>query len=264
MISVYKPVLSQNIAAMANKAAGEKGAPYSDEAAYAVLKAIYELWQANDFTYQGSVGLSDPSLSFDNTIVQSIKFPRDVIRDKSGTCIELAALYCTIAHSVGLKPYMVLIPGHAFSLIRLPSGNLLPVETTGVGGGLRFGSTPFEKVVEQATETYKKAADDGRVLEIGIEDYWSRGISSPELAVVPADILQHWEIVLSSTRPQPGPSPVPGPVNPTPGPNPSPTPTPQPTPTPKDNMQPSSVGLWSGTAQNQTTMFSYPMQVKIT
>ena len=104
---------------------------------------------------------------FDNTIVQSIKFPRDVIRDKSGTCIELAALYCSMAHSVGLKPYMVLIPGHAFSLIRLPSGNLLPVETTGVGGGLRHGSAPFDKVVTAAAETYKKAAAEGRQIPEG-------------------------------------------------------------------------------------------------
>ncbi len=245
------PVIKQ-FAAMANKAAGGQGAPYSDEAAYAVLKSCYELWLANDFTYQGPVGLSDPTLSFDNTIVQNIKFPRDVIRDKSGTCIELAALYCSMAHSVGLKPYMVLIPGHAFSLIRLPSGNLLPIETTGIGGGKRRGSAPFEKVIESATETYKKAAAEGRVLEIDIEDCWARGVSSPELAALPADILQRWQIVLNTTSPSPIPGPVPGPTPPTPTPGPGPSPFPSPS------------GAWTGTATNQYPPMSYPMQVQFT
>ncbi len=248
------PVVKQ-FAAMANKAAGGKGAPYSDEAAYAVLKACYELWQGNDFTYQGPVGLSDPTLSFDNTIVQSIKFPRDVIRDKSGTCIELAALYCSMAHSVGLKPYMVLIPGHAFSLIRLPSGNLLPIETTGVGGGKTHGSTPFDGVVESAVETYKKAAEEGRVLEIDIEDCWTRGVSSPELEVLPADILQRWGIVAITGSPAPpsGPSPAYGPTQPM---QPS---QPQPQPT----AQWSPVGFWRGTATNDYPPLTYPMQVQV-
>jgi len=198
-------------------------------------------------TYQGPVGLSDPTLSFDNTIVQSIKFPRDVIRDKSGTCIELAALYCSMAHSVGLKPYMVLIPGHAFALIRLPSGNLLPIETTGVGGGKTHGSTPFDGVVESAVETYKKAAAEGRVLEIDIEDCWTRGVSSPELEVLPADILQRWGIVAVESAPGPraGPSPTPGPVPPSPPPPWSPA------------------GFWAGTATNDYPQLTYPMQVQV-
>lgn len=55
-----------------------------------MLKSCYELWQGNDFTYQGPVSLSDKTLSFDNTLVQNIKFPRDIIRDKSATCIDLS------------------------------------------------------------------------------------------------------------------------------------------------------------------------------
>nr|WP_321468049.1 hypothetical protein [uncultured Desulfobulbus sp.] len=241
------PVVKQ-FAAMANKAAGGKGAPYSDEAAYAVLKSCYELELANDFTYQGPVGLSDPTLSFDNTIVQNIKFPRDVIRDKSGTCIELAALYCAMAHAVGLKPYMVLIPGHAFSLIQLPSGNFLPVENTGIGGGKRGGAAPFDKVVASATETYKKAAEKGRILEIDIEDCWTRGVSSPELETLPADILQRWNIGMQTVSPSPGPVPNPTPPSPEPGPG----------------SFPSPVGTWSGMVTIPYPQMSYPMQIHFT
>ncbi|HNY80383.1 MAG: hypothetical protein RBS72_20755 [Sedimentisphaerales bacterium] len=255
------PAVKQ-FAAMANKAAGGKGAPYSDEAAYAVLKACYELWQGNDFTYQGPVGLLDPTLSFDNTIVQNIKFPRDVIRDKSGTCIELAALYCSMAHSVGLKPYMVLIPGHAFALIRLPSGNLLPVETTGVGGGKTHGSTPFDGVVQSAGDTYKKAAAEGRVIEIDIEDCWTRGVSSPEMEVLPADILQRWNIVTVASAP--APHTAPGPTQPTQPRQPNqPLPQPMPQPQPQPQAQWSPVGLWAGTATSDYPSLSYPMQIQV-
>lgn len=189
------PVVKQ-YAAAANKAAAGAGAPYSDEAAWKVLKACYELWLANDFTYQGPVGLHDEHLSFDNKTVQSMKFPRDVIRDRSGTCIELAALYCAMAHAVGLKPCMVMIPGHAFPAIRLPSGNLLPVECTGIGGGKRKGSASFEQVVQVATENYKKHAEAGDAIVVDIADAWLRGVSNPELEALPADILQRWGTVL--------------------------------------------------------------------
>ena len=244
------PVVKQ-FAAMANKIAGGKGAPYSDEAAYAVLKACYELWLGNDFTYQGPVGLSDATLGFDNSIVQNIKFPRDVIRDKSGTCIELAALYCSMAHSVGLKPYMVLIPGHAFALIRLPSGNLLPIETTGIGGGKTHGAA-FDAVIESAVGTYKKAAAEGRVLEIDVEDCWTRGVSSPELAAVPTDVLQRWNIVAVAHSP----APAPGPASPSQPQQPS-----QPQPQPQPQWSPA--GFWAGTATNQYPPMTYPMQVQI-
>ncbi|MCC7398216.1 MAG: sel1 repeat family protein [Planctomycetes bacterium] len=189
------PVVKQ-FAAAANKAASGAGAPYSDEAAWKVLKACYELWLANDFTYQGPVGLADKSLSFDNKIVQSMKFPRDVIRDRSGTCIELSALYCAMAHAVGLKPCMVLIPGHAFPAIRLPSGNLLPVEATGIGGGKRQGSAPFEKCVEVATANYQKHGESGDIIVVDIADAWLKGVANPELEALPADILQRWGTVL--------------------------------------------------------------------
>jgi hypothetical protein len=202
------PVVKQ-FAAMANKAAGGAGAPYSDEAAMTVLRSCYEIMQANNFTYQGPVGFHDENMSFDNTIVQSIKFPRDVIRDKSGTCIELAALYCAMVHSIGLEPALVLVPGHAFPIVKLPSGDYVPVETTGVGGGKKFGTASFDQVVNAAVETYQKWLNEGLVIQVNIRDYWSRGVSSPELEPLPADILERWKIVINDMEHGPGPGPEP-------------------------------------------------------
>ena len=190
-----------------------------------------------------------------------MKFPRDVIRDRSGTCIELAALYCSMAQAVGLESYMILVPGHAFPVIQLPSGNYLPVESTGVGGGKRYGTASFEQVVEAATKTYQENARQGTLIEVDIQRAWARGISNPELEAVPADILNRWKTVLSFTiSPDRGnvavnqSSPVQptGPVQPTAPVQPNgpvqPTNPVQPTPT-SPQQTGSFAGSWSGSVK---------------
>ena len=238
--------------AMANKLAGGEGAPYSDEAAIAVLSACYDLMLANDFTYQGPKSITDDTSNFDAKIVQSIKFPRDVIRDRSGTCIELTGLYAAMAHAVGLKPYIVLIPGHAFPAIQLPSGNIFPIETTGVAGGLRGGASPFDQVVQHAMGSMQSAAEDGRFIIIDVEQLWTWGVSNPELAEVPANILDQWGIRAAAVAQQ-GPN---APFRPT---NPGFDPTPQ--------TGPQLGGTWSGSATSTLpdgTTMSYPIELTIT
>ncbi|MEW6071252.1 MAG: hypothetical protein AB1726_01480 [Planctomycetota bacterium] len=250
-VSRDDPVVKQ-FAAAANKAAGGEGAPYSDEAAMKVLRAIYEIWQANNFTYQGPVGFADESMSFDNKIVQSMKFPRDVIRDRSATCIELACLYCAMAEAVGLESNLVLIPGHAYPLIELPSGNYCPVECTGVGGGQRYGTASFDQVVQIATENTKKAMESGAFLAVNIRAAWLKGVSNPELEQLPPDILQRWTVVLDSTPSGPSPS---GPAQP--------GPTPPPAPASANSF----LGSWSGQAEQRLPtgeMIRWPMTFSIT
>ena len=110
------------------------------------MRELYEILRANDFTYQHPPALSDKQLSFDIQRVQNVKFPRDVIRDRSGTCIDLAILYASMVNAVGLEPHLALIPGHCFPVVRLPGGQLVAVEATGLAGGLRFGSAGFAKM----------------------------------------------------------------------------------------------------------------------
>ncbi|MBI4880986.1 MAG: SEL1-like repeat protein [Planctomycetes bacterium] len=246
-VSRDDPVVKQ-FAAAANKAAGGAGAPYSNEAALKALKACYEIMQANNFTYQGPVSVTDANMSFDFKLVQSMKFPRDVIRDRSGTCIELTSLYCSMAHAVGLNPYMVLIPGHAFPAVDLPDGGFVAVETTGVGGGQRFGSTPWDQVVQSAMGNYQKAMEKGEIVIVNIEDAWVRGVSNPELESVPPDILQRWGIVLDFTlSADGGQSPTTsGPVQPT-----QPNQPVQPEVQPANTNASAFVGRWSGRAQQR-------------
>jgi len=192
-VSLNDPVVKE-FSALASKLSGGVGASTGDEAGMEVLKACYDLWVGNEFVYKSPVGLTDKSASFDIQTTQNLKYPRDVIRDKSGTCIELAILYAAMAHAMGLKPYLVIIPRHCFPLVELSSGKQIPVEATGIKGGVQKEELSFEKAVEKAEEELKEHKNTGKILVVDLDAAWSRGVSNPELEELPPDILKRWGI----------------------------------------------------------------------
>jgi hypothetical protein len=192
-VSRDDPVVKR-MAAMANRLAGGLGASTDDASAVRVLAACYDLLRANDFTYQHPATLADKSVSFDVRQVQHVKLPRDVIRDRSGTCIDLAILLAAMGNAVGLEPHLALIPGHCFPVFRLPGGNLLGLESTGVAGGLRHGSADAATMIDKGNEELKASLEDGRIYLIDVRSLWTQGIANPELDELPADILEKWGI----------------------------------------------------------------------
>ncbi|MDX2000595.1 MAG: energy transducer TonB [Thermoanaerobaculia bacterium] len=210
-------------AALANKRAGGVAAGENDEQALAALQALYELLVVNDVTYQHPPSLIDGSSAIDYHTVQSLKYPRDVLRDRSGTCIDLAMLYAAAAHAIGLPAYLALVPGHAFPVIDLPSGNPAAVETTMVGGGRRAGanpSQPFTAALEAATQLLEAAGAQGQLVIVDFRDFWTKGVANPELEPLPPSILTEWgyvegpPLVLGSTAASAAPIAVGGDVFP--------------------------------------------------
>ena len=192
-VSRNDPVINM-FSAFANKAAGGIGAGGSDNAAQQVLAKCYDLMVVNDITYQHPHYLQDNSISFDPRNVQNIKFPRDVLRDHSGTCVDLAILYASMANAIGLKAYLMLIPGHCFPIVELPTGAHFPVETTMVMGGLRFGVGSFDDAYRVGRKAYDKALQDGLYYKVDFQEWWQKGISNPELERLPEDILRKWNL----------------------------------------------------------------------
>jgi len=206
----------KQFAAMANRTAGGVGAGADDASAMRALRACYELLVRNDFTYQHPPALKDRSVSFDPQDVQNVKFPRETMRDRSGTCIDLAILYAAMVHSIGLEPRLALIPGHCFPLVKLPSGRIAGVETTGIGGGSRTGALSFDRVQPIGDQEYAKAQQDGRLYEIDVRALWTSGMANPEMEELPADILERWGI---SEEGRGGPHPTDATPGPAPGPS---------------------------------------------
>jgi hypothetical protein len=192
-VSRNDPVINM-FSPRANRAAGGIGAKANDNAAVQVLEKCYQLLVANDITYQHPHNLEDKSVSYDPRSIQNIKYPRDVLRDHSGTCVDLAILYASMANALGLKPYLVLTAGHCFPVIKLPSGTLLPVETTMLKGGLRFGVGTFAAACRIAKENMAKAREGGKYVDVDVQQWWQSGISNPELERLPEDILQKWKL----------------------------------------------------------------------
>jgi hypothetical protein len=70
--------------------------------------------------------------SYDSPAVQKVKAPEEVIRTKSGLCIELAMLMAAALENIGLNPVIVLTTGHAWVGIEMipQSGKFSFIETT--------------------------------------------------------------------------------------------------------------------------------------
>lgn len=184
----------KQFASMANKNAGGLGAGTSVRATVTILKAIYELMRKNNITYQHPPALPDYSVSFDVQQVQNVKFPRDVIRDRSGTCIDLAILYAAAASNLGIPSFLAVVPGHCFPIFRLPNGRFVGVEATGVGGGLKYGSASFDQMLAVGMKEMDHWENDGRYFLVDVRELWTQGVSNPELPELPADIMQRWGI----------------------------------------------------------------------
>ena len=86
---------------------------------------------------------------------QHVKYARDVLHNRAGTCIDLAILYASITKAVGLRPIMFILPGHCFPAILLPDDNqLLPIETTGMTTNMDF-ETAIKKGFEEVLRCQK-------------------------------------------------------------------------------------------------------------
>ncbi|MBN1674364.1 MAG: hypothetical protein JXR37_25175 [Kiritimatiellae bacterium] len=224
-VTAEDPVVKE-FGSMANQMVRGAAAHHSDKDAITIAGGIYELMRANRITYQSPTGLSFSSGS------QHLKFPRDVLRDHSGTCIDLAIAFAAFAGAQGLDPGLILIPGHCFSGIFLPkSHNFAPVEMTFLGGGTPGSSKDFDAAYEMGMTELKKADKDGRLIIVRVANMRQQGLHPPELESLPADILGKWGIQRPSAPAAARPEPQTQARRPAPAPTPergSPPPSPQP------------------------------------
>ncbi|HBE76574.1 MAG TPA: hypothetical protein DDW65_02150, partial [Firmicutes bacterium] len=173
----------KQFAGFISEAAGGAAASQSDDEALKWLQAAYNLMLENNIVYQTPSGF----LTTEQATVQEIKFPRDVFRDKSGTCIDLAITYAALAESVGLNSWLLIIPEHCLPIIGLPSGKVVPVETTGLGGGTNRAN--FEVAIRAGSERLNQAAQKPHKL-LDIRDLLSNeGIQNPELPPLTTDFF---------------------------------------------------------------------------
>jgi hypothetical protein len=134
--------------------------------AHAIAGALYEAIRGLEVTY------INPPASFEHT-GQKVRTTEQVLRDRFGTCIDLAVLYCACLEAVGLFPTLFITRNHAFAgfyagenygavatvtevnvlTTMVESGVVHPVELTGVGPG--SGSLNFRDASKAAREYFR-------------------------------------------------------------------------------------------------------------
>ena len=175
----------KQFAGYVSEAAGGAAAASNDEGAIRWLEAAYNMQLANNIVYQTPSGF----VTKDRSSGQEIKFPRDVFRDKSGTCVDLAITYAALAESVGLHANLMVVPGHCFAVVRLPGGRPIPVENTGLGGGDR--RLTFAQAVETGAQELQKYFQEGTYYWVDVRQPLTAGqIPNPELPPLAADFLE--------------------------------------------------------------------------
>jgi hypothetical protein len=173
----------KQLAGYISEAAGGVAAEGKFEDGIKWLRAAYNTELLNNIVYQ-----TPSSNAVDaGVFAQDIKYPRDVLRAKSGTCIDLAILYATLAESVGMHAYLMLVPGHCFSVINV-SGQMIAVENTGLGGGNQRAS--FDQMVKYGMQEMQEYMKQGRYYLIDIDAQQGAGhIPSPELPTLESNFL---------------------------------------------------------------------------
>lgn len=199
-VSHTDPVV-QRFAGMAAALAGGVAATRDDASARRFMHAVYELMCVNRIAYH-----SPPGLLRDNPR-QHVKYARDVLRNRAGTCIDLAILFASTCQAGGLSPLLVFIPGHAFPAVRLPSGELQPLEATAISVAPTGRSLPFDEALQRGEQNLDRALERGAYMLVDIKALRARGVPPPELPALPGDPLADWGIEAKAKPPTPEPAP---------------------------------------------------------
>ncbi len=184
------PVIQQAAGRIINAMGGSNVAG-DDKEAIKFMAAAYDFMGAN-IAYQ-----TPPGSVADHKLVQHVKYGRDVLRNKAGTCIDLAILYGSLCEAVGLKPVLFNIPGHCFPGVYLPkSGELVAVEST------LIGKASFTDAVSHATAKNMKPILEGKspTVPADILTLHNQGVHPIDLPTLSEDVLDKWGITFEMKK----------------------------------------------------------------
>ena len=196
MVTPNDPVVKEYAAAITERTGGSMaGVTRSPHDVVELMKGTYEYMIATGMRYAGAKGVPE-KIGGDTKLVQTVRLPRDVITSNNGLCIELAILWASIMDQLGCESYIVMRPGHAFTVVRA-DGQMLPIECTAITpkavGSEEF--VPFEQAVKMAAEDFQKQE---LKIPYSVRQMQAAGYASPELPDI--DIEKIKNILASRNR----------------------------------------------------------------
>ena len=226
----HEDTVIQQAAGRIAKWSGGANAAGSDEDALKFMAAAY-LFMGENIAYQ-----TPPGGENNATFIQHVKYGRDVLKNKAGTCIDLAILYGSLCQAVGLEPVLYNIPGHCFPAVKLPvSGQVVALEST------LIGRASFQDAVKKAMEGNMPKLRAGNLPydEALVSKYHKAGAIPMDLPGVGEDPLEKWGIKM--------PNPLPANPAPNRAPNRNPAPERAPAPDREDAPAPPNADPMLGT-----------------
>jgi hypothetical protein len=188
MVTPNDPVVKEYAAAITKRMGGTlAGATQDPEQVAELMKATYNYMRETGMRYASAEGV--PATIGDvRTTIQTVRLPRDVILSNNGLCIELAILWASIMDHLGCQAYIVMRPGHAFTIVQA-GDKTFPVECTAITPKAVGEKTdvPFEKAVQMAWEDLAKQKYK---IYYSVQQYRSEGYSSPELPDMDVDKIE--------------------------------------------------------------------------
>jgi hypothetical protein len=185
MVTPNDPIVKEYAAAITKRMGGTlAGATQDPEQVLELMKAIYDYMRETGMRYASAEGVP-VSIGDARTLVQTVRLPRDVITTNNGLCIELAILWASILDQLGCQAYILMRPGHAFTIVQA-GDKIYPVECTAITPKAVGSNTdvPFEKAMQMALEDLQK--QQYKTL-YSVQQYRSQGYASPELPDVDVD-----------------------------------------------------------------------------
>ena len=153
------------------------GATFAGEQAATVpqVKALWDELQSRGVSY-----VMDPNILAGEGVYQRIRLPDDVLATGSAQCLEGSILFATLFEAIGLRPLVVMVPGHSFvgwhasARDGIEEGTPLFLETTMVH------EKTVDDAIAAAMKTYKQqvtpaSLKDGSAFVLDLVDARQQG-----------------------------------------------------------------------------------------
>ena len=135
--------------------------------ARAQARAVFEALRGSGISYVSSI------FTFGNFTgdAQRVRLPRETLTLASANCIDVSVAFASAMENIGLAPVIVIIPGHAFTGVRLAPNarDILYLDLTVLPRG------SFERAAERAQYWLKKSKPE-EVLMVDVSTARSLGI----------------------------------------------------------------------------------------
>lgn len=128
------------------------------DAIFDTLELDYHLTYASD------------SIPFLQDSSQLIQLPSDILnsKDPNGMCVETTAIMASAVESLGMRPYFVIVPGHAFLGVALgysPNAQIAYWETSDLNGGLTTDRITGNQANIDGDDEFTKYRSKDQILE---------------------------------------------------------------------------------------------------